>query len=315
LKIKKSSKFDVISIGSATVDIFVKSEAISVEKNLPYDLVYLPKSSKNEIQKSLIQSGGGATNSSVSFSRLGLKAACCALFGVDELAAFIIRDLKSDKVSNKFLVQPEKEKTDFSVILVTGDGSRTILTQRGPTRLEKHHINWSKLKSSWFYISSLEGNLNLLEILIGFATENNIKIALNPGNRELNQPGLKSLLPYINFLLLNRQEASILTGLPPDHPDFFNQLKQVKSHIVAITNGHEGAHVFSQNQSFYSPIINTVPVDETGAGDAFGSTFVTGLIKQKNLNACLDMAIKNSASVVSHLGAKTGLLSKSKIIR
>jgi len=315
LKIKNYPKFDVISIGSATVDIFVKSDAISVEKNLPYDLIYLPKSSKNDIKQSLIQSGGGATNSSVSFSRLGLKAACCTLFGSDELGSFIIRDLKINQVSDKFLVQPQNEKTDFSIILVTDDGSRTILTQRGPTRLEKHHIDWSKLKSNWFYISSLEGNLNLLENLIGFATENNIKIALNPGNRELNQPILKSLLPYIDFLLLNRQEASILTNLSPDDSNFFNKLKQIKSRIIAITNGHQGAHIFTQNQSLFTPAINIIPVDETGAGDAFGSTFVSGLIMQKNLNTCLDMAIKNSASVVSHLGAKTGLITKSKLIR
>jgi len=305
--------FDVITFGSATVDIFVRSQALLIEKNLPSDILYLAKGSKNEIDESLIASGGGATNSSVSFSRLGFKSACTALFGQDELSAFVLRDLKADKVDTKYLVQLQKESTDFSVILVSRDGARTILTQRGSSRLEKDHIKWPKLKASWFYISSLEGNLDLLEHLIGYAVENNIKIALNPGSRELNSPQLKSLLKYIDVLLLNQQEAEVLTNLPFDDISFWPKLKDLKSHMVAITRGRLGAHISTPTQTLFSPIISTNVTDETGAGDAFGSTFVAGLMLEKNINTCLDIALKNSASVVTHLGAKPGLLKKSKI--
>ncbi len=305
--------YDIITFGSAVVDIFVKSDAISIEKNLPQDIIYLTKGSKNEINQSLITSGGGATNSSVSFSRLGLKSACTALFGQDELSAFILKDLKADKISTKYLIQSPKQATDFSVILVSGDGARTILTQRGLSRLEKHHISWPKLKSSWFYISSLEGNLDLLELLIGYARENQIQIALNPGSRELSNPSIKNLLPHLDFLLLNQQEAETLTGFSSEDSSFWPKLKSFKSKIIAVTKGRQGAHISTSTQTLFSPIILTNVIDETGAGDAFGSTFVAGLIQDKNLNQCLNMALKNSASVVSHLGAKPGLLKKSKI--
>jgi ribokinase len=305
--------FDVITFGSATVDIFVKSQALSIEKNLPQDIIYIAKGSKSEIEKSKITSGGGATNASVSFSRLGFKSACTALLGQDELSAFVLNDLKNDKVSRHYLVQSPKEQTDFSVILVSGDGARTILTQRGSSRLDKNHIKWPKLKASWFYISSLEGNLDLLEHLIGYATDYHIKIALNPGSRELAYPHLKSLLPHVDFLLLNQQEAETLTNISFDDTSFWPKLKSFKSHIITVTQGRLGAHISTPTQTLFSPIITTDVVDETGAGDAFGSTFVSGLIHQKNLNACLDMALKNSASVVSHLGAKSGLLKKNKL--
>jgi len=305
--------YDIITFGSATVDIFVKSTALFIEKNLPSDIIYLPKGSKNEIDQSLITSGGGATNSSVSFSRLGLKSACTALFGQDQLSAFIVNDLKADKVSTRFLVQYPKESTDFSVILVSGDGGRTILTQRGPSRLEKHHISWPKLKSSWFYISSLEGNLDLLELLIGYASENHIQIALNPGSRELSNPSLKNLLSHLDFLLLNQQEAETLTGFSSEAPQFWPKLKSFKSKIIAVTKGRLGAHISTSTQTLFSPTISTNVIDETGAGDAFGSTFVAGLVQDKNLNQSLTMALKNSASVVSQLGAKPGLLKKSNI--
>ena len=306
--------YQVISIGSATVDILVKSDAIGIEKNLPQDIIYLPKSSKCDINQSLICSGGGATNSAVSFSRLGLKTASVCLFGQDELSQFIVKDLITDKVDQSLLIRSTKEKTDFSIVLVANDGSRTVLTQRGPTRLESNHISWSKIKkTNWFYISSLEGNIGLLEKLIGLAKENHIKIALNPGNRELAQPSLKPLLRYVDFLLLNQQEAGLLINSPSLDSSTFDKIKTFGSRIIAITNGRQGAHIISSSQTLFSPIINTNPVDELGAGDAFGSTFVAGQIIGHSLNQSLNMAITNSASVVSCLGSKAGLLPLSKL--
>jgi sugar/nucleoside kinase (ribokinase family) len=184
--------YDVISIGSATVDIFIKSDQF-ITKN---DLISLPYSSKNEITQSLICSGGGATNSSVSFSRLGLKTTCIALIGESHLNNFIFQDLKKDKIDSTLIVQNKSDITDFSVILVAPDGSRSILTNRGKSGLEEKHFKWNKIKDTkWFYITSLEGNLDLFEKIIGFAKENNIKICFNPGNRELSQR--KKIIPLI----------------------------------------------------------------------------------------------------------------------
>jgi sugar/nucleoside kinase (ribokinase family) len=85
------------------------------------------------------------------------------------------------------------------------------------------------------------------------------------------------------------------------------------SPLVAVTNGHLGAKIISSESTYYSPIINTNPVDETGAGDAFGSAFVAALIYNYSLPEALDWAIKNSASVVSALGAKSGILTLKQI--
>ncbi|MBU1089072.1 carbohydrate kinase family protein [Patescibacteria group bacterium] len=310
--------FDIVSIGAATVDIFIKSESFSVQDNSSCSnnlSLVLPYASKEEINQSLICSGGGATNSSVAFSRLGLKSACVSLFGQDNLSNYVLTDLKNEKVNYKHSIRLKKDNTDFSVIIIAPDGARTILVNRGSSCLEKQHIDWDFLKKTkWLYITSLEGNLDLLENLIGFGTENNIKISLNPGSRELAQKKLlKSFLPYIDFLLLNKEESETLAGLKSDHRDFWSELKSTGSKITAVTKGRNGAYIISDSQTIFSPIISTVPQDETGAGDSFGSAFVAGLIHQQDLQTCLNWAIHNSASVVSHLGAKTGLLTLSKI--
>ncbi|HEX8923861.1 MAG TPA: carbohydrate kinase family protein, partial [Patescibacteria group bacterium] len=244
------------------------------------------------------------------FSRLKLHSACVSLLGDDHLKAYIISDLTADGVDTSLLNHFPGELTDYSVILVASDGGRTIITNRGSTCLESKNIDWDKIKgTSWFYISSLEGNIGLLEELVGFAHENNIKVALNPGNRELSQPSsLIPLLSYVDFLLLNRTESEGLTLLSADTPKFWEKLKSFGTPIIAVTNGRDGAHVLFDGQKFYSPIINTNPVDETGAGDSFGSAFVAALIHGLDPQLALQWGIHNSASVVSSLGAKIGLL-------
>ncbi len=303
--------FDVITIGAATVDIFAKSLAYQVDNNL----ISLPHSSKNEITHSLICSGGGATNAAVSFSRLKLKSACLSLLGTDPLSAYVIDDLKKNQVNTSFLVQSPKESTDYSVILVSQDGGRTILTNRGSSFLQEKHIPWSRIKSTkWFYITSLEGNMDLLEEIIGFSLENKIKVSLNPGRRELDQrKKLIPLLQHVDFLLLNKEESEILANTSVAQSNFWNNLLSFKSKIIAVTNGRHGAHILTPTQNLYSPVINTLPVDETGAGDSFGSGFVAALIYSQGLEISLVWALKNSASVVSHLGSKTGLLSLNNI--
>lgn len=302
--------YDVISIGAATVDIFVKSNSVQDDGKFQK----FAASSKNEIDSSLICSGGGATNSAVTFSRLGLKSAPISLLGSDHLSNYVIDDLKEDEIPTSLLIRKNSESTDFSVIFVDNVGGRSVFTNRGTTSLTPDDVPWSKIaKTKWFYITSLEGNLDLLETVIGYATENNIKIALNPGNREISQSHrLLSLLKHCNFLLLNKTESETLSNASTKTASFWNFFLKVCP-TVAITDGRDGAHILTPEQHLFSPILNIKPIDETGAGDAFGSASLSALILGHNLKTSLEWGIKNSASVVSKMGAKAGVLKLSQI--
>lgn len=310
--------FDVISVGSATVDIFIQSDQFVVKKDQKFpsgSSISVDFSSKAEIDQFLISSGGGATNSAVAFSRLGLKSVPISLVGHDLLKNYITADLKAAKISTTFLKSPAKERTDFAVILVAPNGGRTILVNRGPTCLQEKHIPWSKMKNTkWLYITSLEGNLDLLEKLIGFARENSIKISLNPGSREISQAKkLLPLLKFLDFLILNQHEAECLISQNFTQKTFFSKLQSLGPSHTAVTRGRQGAHILSSKDNYFSPIIKSKTIEETGAGDAFGSTFVAALIHHLPAPTALFWAMKNSASVVSCFGAKTGLLTLRQI--
>jgi len=304
--------YDVISFGSATVDIIVKSDQFIQTK----DILGLIPSSKNEVKQGIICSGGGATNSSVALARLGFKTACCALMGNDVLKYFIRKDLKDNGVSRNLLIHPKTESTDYSVLLVGKNGNRSVLTNRGTNCLQYKQIPWKKIqKAKWFFITSIKGNMDLLEQLIGFAVENNIGITLNPGRRELlSRQKLIPLLKYVDFLLLNKIEAETLTATKFENTNFWDKILSYGAKINAVTNGRDGAYICTTEQKIYSPIINVSPVNENGAGDSFGSAFTAAILYKKDLKTALIWGVNNSASVVSHLGPKEGLLTYKEIV-
>ena len=295
-------KYDVVTFGSAILDVFLESPDFQIVKpvknSFSQSFLQIPYGVKSEVENLVMTSGGGGTNTAVGFSRLGLKSAVVARCGWDFAGKIIRTEIKKEKVSDQFLAQQEGEKTDYSTILVGPDGNRTILVWRGGTRLENQMIDWSSLNSFWFYISSLEGNLDLLAEIIGFAQKNHIKVALNPGKREIKEKeSLKKLL-NVDVLLLNQEEAKLL-----------GDLSFLKKTIIALTEGEKGIKFFDPQKGWGEmEAFKVKMVDQTGAGDGFGCGFVSGLFKGFDLGKALRLGVANGASVVGKIGAKEGLL-------
>jgi sugar/nucleoside kinase (ribokinase family) len=68
----------------------------------------------------------------------------------------------------------------------------------------------------------------------------------------------------------------------------------------------------SDGKKRYSAGVPEAPViDRTGAGDAFGSGFVSGFIQSNgDIEYAIQLGTANATSVVEDFGAKTGILKK-----
>jgi len=307
--------YDVISFGSATFDVFLKTEdflVLETKKFLARKALALPYGAKCEVFQRLISSGGGGTNTAAGFARLGLRVAVVARCGWDFGGKVVRQDLKKEEVDDSLLVQIEGDETDYSTILVGPDGERTILVYRGKTRLDESLIDFSRLKSRWFCISGLEGNLKLLEKLVVFAKENKIKVAVNPGRKEIGQKEeLLKILKDIDVLIVNQEEAARLTGVGFFDPKLFRQTALLSEGVVVVTRGADGACLFDQKDNLLEADgFKVEMIDATGAGDAFNAGFVGGLARGWSLEKALKLGIANGASVVGFLGVKPGLLSE-----
>ena len=127
-------KHDVISIGGATQDVFVRSDAAEVirvsDKQKEKAWIGFDYGAKIPVDNIRFTVGGGATNTSVSFAYLNLQAACMVKIGEDSAGDTVVQRLKDKGVDTSFVLRCDKQ-TGYSVILTSYEGERSILAFRG----------------------------------------------------------------------------------------------------------------------------------------------------------------------------------------
>jgi sugar/nucleoside kinase (ribokinase family) len=310
--------FDIITIGSATRDVFLSSEGFKVVKDSDFatgQAECFGLGSKIEIKKILFTTGGGGTNAAVTFARQGLKTCCIGAIGNDNNGNDIVEELKKESVNTDYFQKSEDgELTAYSVILVNPNGERTILSYKGEGQNFKvDKIPFDKFKAGWAFLDSLGGHYDLLEGAVNWAVKNKVKLATNPGGKELAHgiDKLKPLFKYFSVVIMNKEEASKLTGIDYENEaKIFKYMDNIIDGIFVMTKGPEGVTV-SDGENMYSAGVPDSPVVErTGAGDAFSSGFMVEYIRSNDIAKAIQMGTVNASSVVTKFGAKEGILNK-----
>jgi sugar/nucleoside kinase (ribokinase family) len=307
--------FDVITIGSATRDVFLISDKFITLKSHKFSTgtgECVALGSKVDVDKLVFTTGGGATNAAATFASLGFHTATMTRIGEDSTGKDVIDDLSAFGVSTHFVHVVKNGQTGYSVLLTMKDGERTALVFRGVSaQFEQKDIHWAGCEQTkWIYLTSLGGNLNLSKKVIENAHRCNIKVAWNPGKGEL-KTGIKSFLsflPMVDVLLLNLEEAKLLTGKKQAVPIFKSLHSAGK--IRLITDGINGSYVWRDKWMAHANATGAKAISRTGAGDAFGSGFVSGLIKSDDIRYALALGTLSAESVVQQFGSKLGILKK-----
>jgi sugar/nucleoside kinase (ribokinase family) len=313
----------IITFGSATWDAFseleekdyriVESNNFLTGKGLCFSL-----GSKIIIDQLNFFSGGGGTNSAATFGRQGFKTAYVGKVGDDGQGEMVLEELEEMGVDISMVKKDKEKATAFSLILPTKEGQRSILAYRGACHfLGKEEVPWSKVKGAdWFYLAPLSGDLiNLFESIIDFAEENNIKIALNPSSQQIEIiKKKKDILSKIDLLVLNNEEAALLANLPLGQEEEMLRviLKSLKG-LLVITRGIDGSLISDKENLFKAGIIKIAVRAKTGAGDAFASGFLSGLLEKNSIEYAIRLGTVNAAGCVSRVGAKEGLIKKGEI--
>ena len=87
-------------------------------------------------------------------------------------------------------------------------------------------------------------------------------------------------------------------------------LRDLGPKVVVMTDGIKGAYSYDGTDAYFMPVYPHVPFERTGAGDAFASTFTSAISLGKTIPEALMWAPINSMSVVQHVGAQKGLLTR-----
>jgi ribokinase len=341
--------YDIITIGSTTRDVFLKTPEFKTVKSDEFKTKgpeyrtgkagCFILGAKFGVPEVVITSGGGGTNTAITFARQGFKTACIGRIGDDSTGESIISELKKEGIEPLFKVDPDHE-TAYSTILVSQEGERTILEYRGANEhVGIEDADWDNLKANlpdgkagWVYIDSLNGNEELLAKILDWAKSNGSGVTYNPGKKMVKLgKELWKHLDKVDIFSVNENEASDIVEMEyslEKEAEVFEKLDEIVKGIVVMSKGPRGVEVSDGKTRYIAGVPESPIVDRTGAGDSFGAGFTAGYInagknvsqedlssvasakeEEKIINA-IQLGTANATSVVKYFGAKKGVLKK-----
>ena len=318
-------KYDVIVIGSATVDVFVKTDAETIDisgfshgHKVNEHLIAYPLGSKILIKELDFKTGGGGTNVVATFAAQGLKTGYIGKIGQDQHGHAVFDWLKKNNVT--FLGQVGGQ-TGYSVILDSQAKDRTILTFKGANNeLEYEKLNLRGIESTWLFGCVMLGqSYETLERLFRYAKNDKMRIAwvLASYIAEKGIDHIKESLRKTEVLILNKEEAEQLVGVGTCL-ELAERLSKFGPKLIAVTDGEKGATIrasgkWGDERFCVKPATDLNIIETTGAGDAFAAGFVTGIIQGRPLKEAALQGIINSEGVIQSYGAKEHIADKKEM--
>lgn len=309
----------ILAIGDIFTDAFITlgDETAKIIKEGDTEWLAVPFGRKPPYERvDIVKSVGPSPNVAVSIARLGYHAGLMAWIGGDSTGVEAVDYLKSENVNTESMIVEQDKATSYWYVLCY-KADRTMLVKS-----EKYRYEWRDpvTKPEWIYLAYLgEDSWPLHEGLLDYLNRNpDIHFVLQPGTFQFKWGAekLAGLYRRSRIVLMNREEAMDVTGLGYDSlKDLANGLHALGPQIVVITDGPNGSYASDGNRLLTIPNYPdpAPPVERTGAGDAFSSTFVAAIAAGEPIEKALAWAPINSMNVVQHIGAQKGLLTKDEL--
>lgn len=326
----RKRSYEVICVGSVSQDIFFPTDEGTIIET-PEDIVSKQKiafelGGKYRVEDRYEAVGGVAANVAHGLAKLGHLAACYSKIGADDLGKRILREFEGAGVPTDLLMIDHGVRTDLSAIIVlTQNGERTIFHNRDAN--ENLEIMDKKFSSTeWVFLSALNGDWKKnLRTVLRLKNTYGFSLAFNPGQHNIKEDTAAVLeaVKQSDVLLLNKDEAIELIMRSngqhlreelDDETFLLRMLQGLGAKRIGLTDGKRGAWGCDGKAYWFCPIhTSRSVVDSTGAGDAFGSGFLSALLDGRPVEDALRSGIANSGSVIGAYGAIAGLLAKDEM--
>lgn len=313
------SKIDFLAIGDIVTDAFIELEEAWIETDNPEKHKELCMRFGEKLpfrDVVIVPAVGNSPNAAVAAHRLGLNSALLTNIGDDSYGEEQLAQLKKEKVATDYVQVHKGMKSNYHFVLRYKE-ERTILVKHQEYNYKLPEIN---PVPKWIYLSSLASNSlsHHLEIADWLRKNPEIKLAFQPGTFQikLGAEKLKDLYELAELFFCNKEEAQKITNKKgAGIPELLKAMRDLGPKIVVITDGPEGAYTYDGKEIWHMPMYPdpAPPVDRTGAGDSFSSTFTCALILGKSIPEALAWGPINSMSVVQYIGAQEGLLTREKL--
>jgi sugar/nucleoside kinase (ribokinase family) len=315
------TRFDVLTIGNAIVDIIAPVEPGFIEREgMQEGIMHLIDTDRAEdlyakmpISRQQI-SGGSAANTAAGIASLGGRAAFVGKVADDVLGDVFAVDLDAIGVHYNTSRLKNGALTARSMIFLSEDGERTMNTYLGAChQLTEADIHPDEIGGA--AITFMEGFLwDPVEAKKAFV------LAAHYAHKHERAAALTLSDPFcvdrfraefldlirsktIDYVFANVHELKSLY----ETDDLGEAVRQIAkdAEVAAITMGADGA------MAVFNGEITSVPafpidkvVDATGAGDLFASGFLLGLARNQSMESALKTGCLAAHEVISHIGAR-----------
>ncbi|MFC1952405.1 carbohydrate kinase family protein [Chloroflexota bacterium] len=269
--------------------------------------------------------GGSAANTIYGLAKLEVNTAYTGTVGDDEAGKMLLQDFQKAGVDTSQIMTKPGATTGSVLCLSDRLGRRSLYVIPGANslltidNLDLIYINQAK----WLHLSSFADDQQLkvlLELMDRLASS--VKLSFAPGvlHTIKEMTILSPILNRTHLLFVNQREMRHLTG--EDVIAGAESCLKQGCHIVVVTLGkgmklEVGSRTVTAiayvrdigNEYAIEPASqDTVSeVDATGAGDAFATGFLYGLLKGKGLYECGCLGDSIARFSLTKLGAREGL--------
>ncbi len=314
------SRFDVLTVGNAIVDIIARCEESFLSENgIIKGAMNLIDAERAELLYAKMgpaveASGGSAGNTAAGIAGLGGKAAYFGKVAQDQLGAIFQHDIRAQGVHYETKPEGSTPPTARSMIFVTPDGERSMNTylgacvELGPEDVEPAVVADSAVTYFEGYLwdppRAKEAILNCARI----AHENGRQVSMtlsDPFCVDRYRAEFLDLMRSgtVDIVFANKQEILSLY----ETEDFDLALTKIATDckLAAVTLSEEGAIILRGEERVK---IDAYPVaelvDTTGAGDLFAAGFLYGYTQGRSLEDCGKIGCLSAAIVIQQIGPR-----------
>ncbi|MFV0388497.1 MAG: carbohydrate kinase family protein [Pyrinomonadaceae bacterium] len=293
--IKTEAEFDVVGFGTNAVDFL-----ISVPEYPKFD-------SKVELTKYVQAAGGEVASTLVGLQRLGMTTSYIGSFGTDSAGEFGYESLVKEGVelSNVRFVEGASTQIAF-IVIDESSGERTVLWKRD----EQLKISVSDAP---LYLAEKTRLLHLTPhdtsaclALAKAAKDSKTVVSIDVDNFFV---GLTDVLMFVDVLIASSDFSAKIYGEIEKKKALKNLKKDFGCAVVGMTLGARGS-IFLCGDEFIKTKGFSVPGgcrDTTGAGDAFRTGFLYGLLCGDTVSKAAEKANAVAALKCRAIGARTSL--------
>ncbi|XP_010671085.2 uncharacterized protein LOC104887986 [Beta vulgaris subsp. vulgaris] len=267
--------------------------------------------------------GGSLSNSLVALARLGslpaggpvLNVAMAGSIGSDPLGGFYRAKLR--RASVNFLSAPVKDGTTGTVIvLTTPDAQRTMLAYQGTSSKVYYDSGLSDIVSRTSilvvegYLFEFPDTIKSITKACKDAHSNGALVAVTASDVsciERHYDDFWEIIGnYADIVFANNDEARALCNFSLQESPI--SATRYLSHfvpLVSVTDGPRGSYIGVRGEAIYIPPSPCLPVDTCGAGDAYASGILYGILRGvSDLKDMGTLAARIAAVVVGQQGTR-----------